>query len=146
MSFLSDARAVSRALDRFRRRAVVRTGRVTALAPIEELVGALDLDGLARYVERQFSLAREAHDWVAGLADFECPFEPESNILCFRLRGDDAAQFAARDALIAEGSFHLSTAEVQGKRHLRAAFMNPDTSMEDVRRMIGRVRVTSYAL
>ena len=68
---------------------------------------------------------------------------PESNILCFRLRGGDAAQFAARDALIAEGSFHLSTAEVQGKRFLRASFMNPDTSMDDVRRMIGRVRETS---
>jgi L-2,4-diaminobutyrate decarboxylase len=107
------------------------------------VLAALGEDGLARYVERQFSLAREAYDWIAGLADFECPFEPESNILCFRLRGDDAAQFAARDALIAEGSFHLSTAEVQGKRCLRAAFMNPDTSMDDVRRMIGRVRLTS---
>ncbi len=104
------------------------------------VLAALGEQGLARYVERQFALARQAHEWIAGLPDFECPCAPESNILCFRLRADDAVQFAARDALIAEGSFHLSTAEVQRKRFLRAAFMNPDTSMEDVRKMIGRVR------
>jgi L-2,4-diaminobutyrate decarboxylase len=108
------------------------------------VLAALGEDGLARYVERQFSLARDAYEWIAGLPDFECPSAPESNILCFRLRSaDDAAQFAARDALIAEGSFHLSTAEVQGRRYLRASFMNPDTSMEDVRKMIARVRETS---
>jgi L-2,4-diaminobutyrate decarboxylase len=105
------------------------------------VLAALGEDGLARYVDRQVSLAHEAYQWIAGLPDFECPFAPESNILCFRLRtADDAAQFAARDALIAEGSFHLSTAEVQGRRYLRASFMNPDTSMDDVRRMIARVR------
>ncbi len=107
------------------------------------VLAALGEEGLARYVERQFSLAREAHDWIAELPDFECPFAPESNILCFRLRADDSAQFAARDALIAEGSFHLSTAEVQGKRYLRASFMNPDTSMDDVRAMVARVRKTA---
>jgi L-2,4-diaminobutyrate decarboxylase len=105
------------------------------------VLAALGEEGLSRYIERQVALARQAHDWISGLADFECPCSPESNILCFRLRADDAAQFAARDALIAEGSFHLSTTEVHGKRFLRAAFMNPDTSMADVRRMIQRVRV-----
>jgi hypothetical protein len=29
---------------------------------------------------------------------------------------------------------------VGGRRHLRATFMNPETSMQDVRRMIARVR------
>ena len=109
------------------------------------VLAALGEQGLARYVERQFALAREAHRWISGLDDFECATAPESNILCFRFRADDAAQFAARDALIAEGSFHLSTAEVHGRRFLRAAFMNPDTSMEDVRNMIGRVRETKPA-
>jgi L-2,4-diaminobutyrate decarboxylase len=104
------------------------------------VLASLGEEGLARYVERQFALAREAHAYVSSLVDFECPAAPESNILCFRIRGSDAAQIAIRDGLIAEGSFHLSTAELGGTRYLRAAFMNPLTSMEDVRRMIGRVR------
>ena len=110
MSFLSDARIVSRALDRFLRESVQRGGRVVTQQPIEDLVAGLDLEGHA-----------------------------------LRLRGSDAAQLAARDALIAEGTFHLSTAELQGRRFLRAAFMNPDTSMDDVRRMIERVCETARA-
>ena len=68
------------------------------------VLAALGEDGLAQYVERQCSLARDAYEWISGLPDFECPSAPESNILCFRLRAaDDAAQFAARDALICRG-------------------------------------------
>ena len=104
------------------------------------VLAALGEEGLAKYVERQTDLAREAHAWISGLPGFECAAAPESNILCFRAAAPDAVQIAARDALIAEGSFHLSTAEVHGRRWLRAAFMNPHTTMEDVSRMIERVR------
>ena len=104
------------------------------------VLAAMGEQGLAAYVDRQVELARQGHAWISGLPDFTCPAEPQSNILCFRVRGDDAVQIAVRDALIADGSFHLSTAVVHGQRHLRAAFMNPGTSMEDVRRMIARVR------
>ena len=104
------------------------------------VLAALGEEGLASYVERQFELAQEAYAWISSLPDFQCPAAPQSNILCFRAEGSDEAQIAARDALISDGSFHLSTAEVNGRRWLRAAFMNPDTAMEDVRRMIERVR------
>jgi L-2,4-diaminobutyrate decarboxylase len=109
------------------------------------VLAALGETGLARYVERQFALAREAHSFIASLPDFECPAPPETNILCFRIRGDDALQVALRDALIAEGSFHLSTAEHNGRRWLRASFMNPDTSLQDVQRMTARVREIAAA-
>jgi L-2,4-diaminobutyrate decarboxylase len=104
------------------------------------VLAAMGERGLAQYVERQCTLAGDAYAWISGLPDFTCPAEPQSNILCFRIKGDDATQLAVRDALIADGSFHLSTAVVGGRRHLRAAFMNPGTTMEDVRRMIARVR------
>src|SRR5208337_174784 len=48
MSFLSDARIVSRALDRFLRDSVRRGGRVVTQPPIEDLVAGLDLEGHAR--------------------------------------------------------------------------------------------------
>jgi L-2,4-diaminobutyrate decarboxylase len=102
------------------------------------VLASLGETGLARYVERQFALAREAYGYIVSLPDFECPVQPEANILCFRIRGDDALQIAVRDALIAEGSFYLSTAELNGRRYLRASFMNPDTSLQDVRSMTGR--------
>jgi len=47
VSFLSDARIVSRALDRFLRESVQRGGRVVTQQPIEDLVAGLDLEGHA---------------------------------------------------------------------------------------------------
>jgi len=107
------------------------------------VLAALGEEGLARYVQSRFELARAAYDWMQSLADFECPFAPQSNILCFRLRGDDSRQIAIRDTLIADGSFHLSTAEVHGRRFLRATFMNPDSSMDDVRAMVESIRLAA---
>ena len=63
------------------------------------VLASLGEEGLARYVDRQFALAREAHAFIASLPEFECPVQPEANILCFRIRGDDAVQIAVRDAL-----------------------------------------------
>jgi L-2,4-diaminobutyrate decarboxylase len=104
------------------------------------VLASLGEKGLAEYVDRQFALAREAHAFLSTLPDYECPAEPESNILCFRIQGSDELQIAVRDALIADGSFHLSTAEFAGRRYLRAAFMNPDTTMHDVRTLSEKVR------
>lgn len=104
------------------------------------VLASLGEKGLADYVDRQFALAREAHTFLSALPDYECPVEPEANIICFRIQGPDELQIAVRDALIADGSFHLSTAEFAGRRYLRAAFMSPDTTMRDVRLLAERVR------
>ena len=104
------------------------------------VLAALGEEELGRYVQQRFALAADAYAWMQGLPDFECPFPPQSNILCFRLNGSDEQQIAVRDALIADGSFHLSTAEVGGRRYLRATFMNPDTVMDDVKALTQRIR------
>jgi L-2,4-diaminobutyrate decarboxylase len=104
------------------------------------VLASLGERGLAEYVDRQFALARDAHAFLSSMADFECPAAPEANIICFRIKGPDELQIAVRDTLIADGSFHLSTAEFAGRRFLRAAFMNPDTTMEDVRALSERIR------
>jgi len=107
------------------------------------VLASLGERGLAEYVDRQFALAREAYAFLSSQADFQCPAAPEANIICFRIQGPDELQIAVRDALIADGSFHLSTAEFAGRRYLRAAFMNPDTSMEDVRALCERIRAVA---
>jgi hypothetical protein len=47
---------------------------------------------------------------------------------------------SVRAHVISEGDFYLSTVEIGGNRYMRAVFMNPGTSMEDVRRLIDTVR------
>ena len=104
------------------------------------VLGALGEQGLGHYIERQYGLAAEAFRLIRAQEDFDCPVEPQSNILCFRVRGTDAAQIAIRDALIAHGRFHLSTVFFGGRRYLRATFMSPATTLADVSRLIEAVR------
>jgi L-2,4-diaminobutyrate decarboxylase len=104
------------------------------------VLAALGERGLAAYVERQYRVTREAYELLAGQADFECAAAPQSNILCFRLKADDERQMALRARILAEGSFYLSTATHAGKRWLRLVFMNPDTGLAEVRRLLERLR------
>ena len=104
------------------------------------VLGALGERGLADYVERQYELALQAYEYIQQQAGFECAVRPQSNILCFRTTGGDAQQLQIRDALIAQGDFYTSSTLFQGKRYLRLALMNPRTQLEDIQRLIQRIR------
>jgi L-2,4-diaminobutyrate decarboxylase len=102
-------------------------------------LAALGERGMAQYIERQFDLARQAYQYIEALPDLGA-VEPQANILCFRIEGSDQLQLAIRDRLIAQGNFYLSTTSFQGQRYLRAALMNPETGMEDIKQLIAEIR------
>jgi L-2,4-diaminobutyrate decarboxylase len=104
------------------------------------VVAALGESGLAAYIERQCDLAAEAYAYLLTQPDIECPVSPQSNILCFRVPGSDQDQLVHRDRLIASGKFHLSTTLFKGRRYLRMVFMNPQTSLDDVKALIAMLR------
>ena len=87
--------------------------------------------------------AVEAYELLRGVPGLECPFHPQSNILCFRVTGGDEEQLRVRDRLLAEGDFHLSTAVAGGRRYLRVVMTNPATTLDDIRRLASRVLDTS---
>ena len=96
--------------------------------------------GLEEYLDRQCALAREAYDYIQSQPDFECAVEPQSNILCFRTQGEDNWQLALRDRLTSQGNFYISTTAFMNRRYLRLVFMNPATSLEDVKTLIREIR------
>ncbi|HSH68568.1 MAG TPA: pyridoxal-dependent decarboxylase, partial [Deferrisomatales bacterium] len=104
------------------------------------VLGALGEAGLADYLEAQVALARKAYDLIQAQPDFHCPVAPESNILCFRYRDWNVEHLRLRDQLIARGTFHLSSAALNGCWHLRMVFMNPHTSLVEVRELIQAIR------
>jgi len=59
------------------------------------VLAALGERGLAEYVERQFALASDAYRYISSQRGFECPVEPQANILCFRISGTDEQQLLA---------------------------------------------------
>ena len=96
---------------------------------------------LADYIDRRHDLAREAYAYINAQPGFECPVEPESNILCFRLSAcDDACQIAIRDRLTTDGRFYISTTSFRGVRYLRLVLMNPETGMEQIADLIDTIR------
>ncbi len=102
------------------------------------VLAALGEKGLADYIERQFDLTLEAYRLFCGIPGLECPVEPQCNILCFRVAGDDEAQLRVRDKLLADGDFHLSTAVVEDRRYLRIVVTSPETKLSDLRRLASR--------
>jgi L-2,4-diaminobutyrate decarboxylase len=104
------------------------------------VMAALGEPGLASYVERQYDLAAEAYAYLQQQPDLECGVAPQANILCFRTSGADEQQLWLRDQLICEGDFHISTTDFNGKRYLRLSFMNPDTTLEDVKHLVAAIR------
>jgi L-2,4-diaminobutyrate decarboxylase len=104
------------------------------------VVAALGERGLAAYIERQSGLAAEAYAYLLRQPDIECPVPPQSNILCFRVRGTDQDQLAHRDRLIASGEFHLSTTLFKGRRYLRMVIMSPQTTLDTVKALVAALR------
>lgn len=96
--------------------------------------------GMARYLERQVDLARAAAERIAREPGFEVAVAPESNIVCFRVAGEDALQLELRRALLAKGDHYVSTTRFRGRQWLRLALMNPATELGDVERLLGELR------
>lgn len=106
-------------------------------------VAALGEKRLGEYVENQFDLAAEAFEYINKLDGFKCAVKPQSNILCFRIEGNDDLQLKIRDKLTTEGDFYISTTSFNGIRYLRLSIMNPDTSLDDIKYLIQRIREVS---
>lgn len=98
-------------------------------------------DGLGALYDRLCTTARELHAAILRRYDFEAFNEPESNILCFRWRGDgspgDARSLDTRNLRIREefnrlGEGWITTTLLDGKRVLRVTVMNPRTTTRHV--------------
>lgn len=103
-------------------------------------LAAMGEKNMGAYIDAAYDLALEAFDYIRAQPDFEVPVKPESNILCFRLKGPDEAQIRIRDRLIEEGSFYLSSTELNGVRYLRMVFMNPETKLHHIKDLISAIR------
>ncbi|MFD0888503.1 pyridoxal phosphate-dependent decarboxylase family protein, partial [Streptosporangium algeriense] len=93
--------------------------------------------GLGEYVARRYATAHRLWELARERPGFALPYEPESNIVCFRYGTGDQA--VIREALTADGAFHLTSAEIGGVRHLRAGVMAPATDDKTLHALLDRV-------
>jgi L-2,4-diaminobutyrate decarboxylase len=99
--------------------------------------------GLAAYVEEQYAKTLAFWELLRARPGFDVPYRPESNILCFRFGPAGAAQAAIREALLAAGEFHLSSAEIAGERFLRVAVMSPSTDATTFERLLDAIEAVA---
>lgn len=64
-------------------------------------------------------------------AGFEVPFEPQTNILLFRVGGEDLEQAALREQLMEDGNFYITAAKHRGRDYLRLTVIQPSTTTRD---------------
>ncbi len=98
--------------------------------------------GLGDFVAKQYQDTIGFYELINSQTDFECPYKPESNILCFRYKGvsGNQAQLSLREKLIAKGNFYITTAEIDKVRYLRLSVMNPLTNLDTIKDLLAEIR------
>lgn len=101
---------------------------------------------IAATIERQTDLATQAAAYLREVPNIEVAAEPQSNIVCFRLKGSDPLQIEIRRRLTSSGAFYISTTEALGQRWLRLALMNPGTTLADIEALAAEVVAVGRAV
>jgi L-2,4-diaminobutyrate decarboxylase len=104
------------------------------------VLAALGEAGMAEYIEGLFDLTAQVYDYLQSLPDFQCPVAPQSNILCFRVRGVGDGHLTLRDRLLARGAYYVSSTLLNGQRTLRLTLTNPATSLDEIRGLVAEIR------
>ncbi len=103
-------------------------------------IAAMGEKKLIQYIDNCTDLARMAADYINDQPDFECPVIPETNIICYRIKGDDERQLELKKKLLDEGKFYISTTRYQNKWWLRCVFINPGSTLQDFVELIEEIR------
>lgn len=100
----------------------------------------------AENVRRVHANAERFACMLRGDERFELAVSPESNIVCFRLKGaeedsgaSDELQRAIRARCIGSGEFYIVQTVLNGKTWLRTALMNPFTRDSDLTSLMERI-------
>ena len=99
--------------------------------------------GLREHVEKLYDSTREFYEILRRRPGFDCPYEPESNILCFRYGDHDQEELRRR--LIDDGSYYLTGTDFGGLRYLRMSVMNPLSNREVIEGMAARIEALAGA-
>ena len=105
--------------------------------------------GLADFVSHQYEITRTFKSIINAHPDFDCPYEPESNILCFLYTkfgpGNDF-QLTLAKAVVKRGNYYISSSEVKGIRYLRLTVMNPLTTEVHIKGLMTEIMEVAAAL
>ncbi|MCB0475286.1 MAG: hypothetical protein KDC69_06395 [Flavobacteriaceae bacterium] len=99
--------------------------------------------GMATYIDSVYENTMQFYETIQKHPDFECPYIPESNILCFKYtkyhQENNAYQLAIRNRLILEGNFYITSTELNGVRYLRIVVLNDLTGISNIEALLNEI-------
>jgi aromatic-L-amino-acid decarboxylase len=98
------------------------------------VIRAYGAEGLRRHIRKGVALAQEFASWVRADDRFELCAPAPLSLVCFRLKGSDAANERLRDALNGSGKMYLIHTRLGGKLVLRLAIGGTHTERRHVER------------
>lgn len=102
--------------------------------------------GMGEYVAARYATAHRLWELARERPGFTCPYEPQSNIVCFRYGSREVDQAALRKRLMDDGTFYLTSTEVDGVRHLRATVIAPATDDKAIEAMLDAIAEAGTAI
>lgn len=102
------------------------------------------ITGLQYHIRRHVALAQEFAGWVQADARFELVAPPRLNLVCFRLRGTDAANQALLDKLNGSGALYLTHTRLNGQLALRFCVGQTHTERRHVVRAWEQIKTLSH--
>jgi L-2,4-diaminobutyrate decarboxylase len=85
---------------------------------------------------------------ISRNGDFELPYQPQSNIVCYRYIGAGGTEAeinqlnrTIRTRIIESGRFYVVQTQIDGKVYLRSALMNPFTRESDLEELLEEIRI-----
>jgi len=103
--------------------------------------------GLAKDITLTYNRTAAFYKLISANKKFECPYIPESNILCFRYRdfGDDL-QLKLRNELVKNGNFYITTTTIKNVRYLRIAIMNTQTTSKHILSLLKEIETIAKTM
>ena len=98
---------------------------------------------IGEFIDQTFQLAKDFHALLSDDEDFNVPYYPQSNILCFRYEKyglEDDFQKRLRYAIINEKRFYITSCEMNNQRYLRVVLLHPDTTTQHLKQLIEEVK------
>jgi L-2,4-diaminobutyrate decarboxylase len=94
-------------------------------------------------VDYLYNLGRMFSEIIKSRQNFELAIEPESNIVCFRLKsskkGLNDLNSAIRKQLLQEGKFYIVQTTLKENVYLRVSLMNPLTTETDLNALLDEI-------
>ena len=97
------------------------------------------------YVDHCYQLALDFYELIQSQVDFDAPYVPESNILCFRRRKKSIRCFPTPIGyqLIETGDFYITSCEMNNKRYLRVVLIHPETQIKHLIALLDKIRIVA---